>query len=158
MSFLTFCCLCLYQAYSLKRLNPFLPQSKRRTGYGLDTRQPETIIQGSILKYLVHCDIVFQIKMSITKPHDKKNFVEDDSRVVKICLYTRLKTSDSINRIAELNLQPSITNKHPSISKYIEEIHFFTNMAFTSWSKVENIYIAFVAKPRMKYTYLLLYE
>ena len=32
------------------------------------------------------------------------------------------------------------------------------NMAFISSSEVENIYISFVAKPRMKYKYFSLHE
>ena len=43
--------------------------------------------------------------------------------------------------------------------KYIEDIQMFLlNMAFISSSEVENIYIPWVAKPRMKYTYFLLHE
>ena len=44
-------------------------------------------------------------------------------------------------------------------NEYIEDIQMFLlNMAFISSSEVEYIYILWVAKPRMKYTYLSLHE
>ena len=45
-----------------------------------------------------------------------------------------------------------------SLIEDIQKKIFLLNMAFISSSEVENIYMSWVAKPRMKYTYFSLHE